>query len=178
LAGTVVIISIESVLIGAGILMGFGTAAITSLTALSRITIGIGIWTLVSVLISFFVGSYVTAVLARARFSEDGLWHGFIEWAFSTAIGILLGVSALLLAIILWGITINAIVSVTTATVSFTPSEIQAGANLVFRAAGFFLLGSLLSLVTSLLGGWAGSGRMSREEAYIEEENRRRRRTA
>lgn len=178
LAGTVVMISVASVLTGIGIFVGLVTTTIVSLDTLSAISVGVGVWTLVSILASFFLGGYVAATLARARSSSDGLWHGFVLWALPTGIGVLLFAIALLLTIVLGGITALAITGIIAGTVIIPPASFLAADNIATRVIGFFILASLLGLVTSLLGGWAGSGRMSAEEARTREEETYRRRTA
>ena len=177
-AGVFIAIAAQIVLSSLGVLAGFSTATITSVADLRDISAGVGIWTAISALISLFIGGYVASRIASVQFSSDGLWHGLSVWAFALVVSILLGVFG---ATGLLGFAGNALTALrgiipTGATVS--PADIRTAVDVVTTTAGYFLLGSLLSLATALLGGWLGSGRTSREEAMRREEEVRRERAA
>ncbi len=177
LAGVFVAVATQFVLSAVGVLVGFGVTSITSLAALKSASAGVGIWAAISALISLFIGGYVAARLANSLTSANGLWHGLIVWAFALVVGILLsslGVTGLLG---LGSATATARGIIPTGT-SVTPADLKVAASLASRTAGYFLLGSLLSLAASLLGGWLGSNRLSRAEAMRRAETERTRMAA
>ena len=173
-AGVFVAIAAELILSAVGILIGFSTATVTSVSALAGATTGVGIWTAFSALVATFIGGYVASRLAAVQFSSDGLWHGLTVWALTLVLAIVLGslgISGLL------GIASNVVATlrgIIPSGVAVTPADLKAAASLASRSAGYFLLGSLLSLGSALLGGWLGSRRLSRAEAMRAEAARTR----
>lgn len=177
IAGVLVAIATQFVLSAVGVLVGFGTTSITSVAALRSVSTGVGIWSAISVLISLFIGGYVASRLANAQTSSDGLWHGLTVWAFALVAGILLstlGVTGLLG----FGSATAVARGIVPSGTAVTPADLRIAASLASRTAGYFLLGSLLSLAAGLLGGWLGSNRITRAEAMRRAEEERTRMAA
>jgi hypothetical protein len=174
LAGVLVAIASQLILSSIGVLIGFGTTSATSVAGLRGVASDVGVWTAISALIASFIGGYVASVLAAVRFSSDGLWHGLTVWALALVGGIYLssiGISGLLgfagnAASILRGFVPSG--------VNVSPDAVKAAADIASRSALYFLIGSLLSLGTALLGGWLGSHRENRSEAIKRETGRER----
>ncbi len=177
-AGVFVAIASQLVLTALGAAIGFGTAAVTSVTALQQVSAGVGIWTAISAIISLFIGGYVASRVANAQLSTTGLWHGLVVWAVAVVFGILLGslgVTGLL------GFASNAAAvlrGILPTGVTVTPGTLNAAASAATTSALYFLGGSLIALLASLLGGWLGSARLSKTEAMRREEEIRMRRAA
>jgi hypothetical protein len=156
------------------VLIGFGTTSATTVAGLRTVASDVGVWTAISALIASFIGGYVASVLAAVRFSSDGLWHGLTVWALALVGGIYLssiGISGLLgfagnAASILRGFVPSG--------VNVSSDAVKAAADIASRSALYFLIGSLLSLGTALLGGWLGSHRENRSEAIKRETGRER----
>ncbi|MBE0446603.1 MAG: hypothetical protein IBX64_00565 [Actinobacteria bacterium] len=166
-SGVLIAIAAQMLLSALGVLVGFGTAALTNVQALADISAGVGIWIAISALISTFIGGYVASRLANVRFISDGLWHGTTVWALALVATVLLstfGVTGLLG----FATTAAGALGVTPPAVQVTPADIQTAADVAATSSGYFLLGALLSLGAALLGGWLGSGRISRSEAMEE----------
>ncbi|MHB8840974.1 MAG: hypothetical protein ACYC56_04160 [Candidatus Aquicultor sp.] len=177
-AGVLVAIASEFVLSAIGVVIGFGTPTITSAADLRSISAGVGIWAAISILIATFIGGYVASRVADVQLASDGLWHGLVVWAFALVGGILfgvLGVSGLLGFV---GNAVAALRGVLPSGATITPTDIRAAADTLASSAGYFLLGSLLSLATAFLGGWLGSNRLSRAEAMKRAEAERTRMAA
>ena len=95
-AGLVVALALQAVLTLLGTAIG--------LTAMDGTTgrefgIGAGIWLILSVLVSLYVGGLVTGRLAGVLTRGDGALHGVLMWGLSTVLGLYLlasGVSSLL----------------------------------------------------------------------------------
>jgi len=177
-AGTAAAISIWLVIVTIGALISFAVATVTSLEALISVGAIIGIWVLFGAVLSFLSGGYIAAAIAHARYSGDGVWHGFAVWSLTIAIAVILGAFMVSLAVILGGITAAVTVGVLGEPIQVAPEQFQAAANNVVTFSGLLLLLLILSLLASLLGGWAGSGKLSLEEAEALEAERRRGRPA
>jgi hypothetical protein len=159
LAGVFVAIAAQILLSAFGVAVGFGTATVTSLAALRSVSLGVAVWTGISAVIASFIGGYVASRMVDVQFTSDGIWHGVVVWAFALIAGILFG---LIGGAGLLGLAANSIAALRTgipATIGGTVATTLA------RDAGYFLLGSLLSLAAAVLGGWLGSARMSRSRA-------------
>ncbi|MBE0447683.1 MAG: hypothetical protein IBX64_06245 [Actinobacteria bacterium] len=177
-AGTAAAISIEFVILTTGILVTFSVATVTSFEALIGTSALIGLWILFGALLSFLFGGYIAAALAHARYSGDGVWHGLAVWSLAVAIAVMLSVFLVSLAVILGGIATAVTVGVLDRAIQVSPEQFQAAAGTVVTISGFLLLILVLSLLASLLGGWAGSGKLSRQEAIALEEEQHRGRPA
>jgi len=172
-AGLFVAIAAQLLLSALGVLVGFGTAAITTVEQLQQVSAGVGIWIAISALISAFIGGYVASRLANVRFTSDGLWHGLTVWSLILVTSVLLstlGVTGLLG----FATTVAQVLGITPAVppAQVTPADIQAATDAAAAFSGWFLLGSLLALAAALLGGWLGSERISRSEAMRAEAER------
>lgn len=161
-AGVLVAIAAEFVLSAIGVVIGFGSPSITTAADLRAVSAGVGIWAAISVLIATFIGGYVASRIANVQLTSDGIWHGLTVWAFALVLGILLGSLGVTGLLSFIG---TAAAALRAFGVTVSPSAISTAANTLATSAGYFLLGSLLSLATAILGGWLGSSRLSRAEA-------------
>jgi hypothetical protein len=174
LAGVLVAIASQLILSALGVLIGFGATNPSTVAGLRNVASDVGIWTAISALIASFIGGYVASRLAAVRFSSDGLWHGLTVWALALVGGIYLssiGISGLLGFA---GNAANVLRGFVPTGVNVSPDAVRAAADVASRSALYFLIGSLLSLATALLGGWLGSNRENRSEAIKRETGRER----
>lgn len=177
-SGMVITITSAVILVLAGLLIGFGAIFESSLTEVRDTGPSIGIWIIFTALASSFLGSYIAARLANVRFTEDGLWHGVIVWATVLALGTLLSAFVISFLLGIYAISLVIAGGVPFVNLGIPAADAQAILDLIFLSIEFVLLSSLLSLTTALLGGWAGSGRVRREEMLEREERYHERKVA
>ncbi|HJU04682.1 MAG TPA: hypothetical protein VJ692_05970 [Nitrospiraceae bacterium] len=79
-AGLVVGISVQMILTLLGLAIGAWSIDLRETNPAQGIPIGTGIWTGISMLISAFVGGYVTARLSGSPLRSDGMYHGAVVW--------------------------------------------------------------------------------------------------
>ena len=79
-AGLVVGIALQMILTLLGLAIGAWSIDLRESQPAQGIPIGTGIWTGISMLISAFVGGYVTARLSGAYLRTDGVYHGAVVW--------------------------------------------------------------------------------------------------
>jgi uncharacterized metal-binding protein len=79
-AGLVVGIAVQMMLTLLGLAIGAWSIDLREAQPGGGIPLGTGIWTGISMLISAFVGGYVTARLSGASLRSDGLFHGAVVW--------------------------------------------------------------------------------------------------
>ncbi len=173
-AGVFIAIATQLVLYSFVTWIGLVSSPPTSVAGISNALTSLGIWTGISALIALFVGAWAASAIASVQFSSDGLWHGAVVWAFTLVLGIALGAFGIVGLIGLGTSALSLIRLAVPAGASISPTDIATVAALTGRAAGWFLLGSLLTLGTALLGGWLGSRRMNRAEAARMEAGRTR----
>lgn len=80
MAGWVVGLATQLVLTLLGLAIGAWSIDLQDTESGSGVPIGTGIWTGVSMLISAFMGGYITARMSGSRLRSDGLYHGVIVW--------------------------------------------------------------------------------------------------
>lgn len=80
LAGLVVGIALQMVLTLLGLAIGAWSIDLKEAQPAGGIPLGIGLWTGISMLISAFVGGYVTSRLSGAYLRSDGMYHGAVVW--------------------------------------------------------------------------------------------------
>lgn len=80
MAGWVVGLATQLVLTLLGLAIGAWSIDLQDAESGSGVPIGTGIWTGVSMLISAFMGGYITARMSGSRLRSDGLYHGLIVW--------------------------------------------------------------------------------------------------
>ncbi|MEW5706461.1 MAG: hypothetical protein AB1743_06650 [Actinomycetota bacterium] len=167
-AGVLIAIAAELLLSAIGILIGFGTANVTSVAALRNVTVAVGIWTSISAIIALYIGGLVASRLGVVQFTSDGIWHGITVWAVALVLGVLFsvfGVSGLLSFV---SNVVGALRGIIPAGTQISPGDLRTAADIVTTSTAFFLAGAILSLGAAILGGWLGSQRMSRAQAMRE----------
>jgi len=79
-AGLVVGISVQIALTLLGLAIGAWSVDLRESQPAQGIPLGTGIWTGISMLISAFAGSYITARLSGSALRSDGMYHGAVVW--------------------------------------------------------------------------------------------------
>lgn len=79
-AGLTVGVATQMVLTLLGLAIGAWTLDLREVQPAEGISLGTGLWAGVSLLISAFVGGYVTARLSGAYLRMDGMYHGAVVW--------------------------------------------------------------------------------------------------
>jgi hypothetical protein len=80
IAGWAVGLATQLVLTLLGLAIGAWSIDLQEAEPASGVPIGTGIWTGISMLISAFVGGYITARMSGSPLRSDGLYHGVIVW--------------------------------------------------------------------------------------------------
>jgi hypothetical protein len=154
--------------------MGIGLAAVNVDDSGSLHDVGIGstLWTLIAPLIAMFVGGFVSGRLAGAWSRGIGAMHGFVTWAISSVLGLLVTIG--IVTIIASGALHSGAVAFDVtganafASPSSTPAQAAAAATgAVLLAAGISLAASL---IVSLLGGALGVPHLRRAKLEREAE--------
>ncbi|NEQ30909.1 MAG: hypothetical protein F6K04_07890 [Leptolyngbya sp. SIO4C5] len=166
-AGIVISIAAQLVLSALGASIGLTAGA--SGTAAGAVSIGVGIWAIISLLIALFLGSWIMASTCGPMNKKTAMLNGTILWATTLAI------SAWLLASGVSGtfgiVAANAgsvvdqiqepggisLPNPEAAVPNVNPQEAQQYAANVAKAGWSFLFGSLLGLVASLIGATVGA---------------------
>ncbi|TCM60450.1 hypothetical protein EC844_13310 [Acinetobacter calcoaceticus] len=129
IAGVITVIAISLVLSLLGISLGFSMLDPQSSTDISNGSgTAVTIWTLFSLLLSLAAGGFVAGRLAGI----DGLIHGFLVWALSLIIGIILSVMTLSSALSITGSAIGSVASATGSVASGVGSIAGKGAGQLF----------------------------------------------
>jgi hypothetical protein len=164
LAGIVIAIGTQLVLSALGIAIG-ATAGAGGADA-GNVGLGVGIWSIISLLISLFLGSWVMASTCGPMNSKTALLNGAILWATTLAVGSWLLASGVSGAFGILasnsGEILNQIQEPGGAQLpqnapNVDPQQAQQIASNTARAGWSFLIGSLLGLAAALIGATAGA---------------------
>lgn len=169
-AGIVVAIAVQLVLSALGASIGL-TAGAGDAT-LSAAGIGIGIWAIISLLISLFIGSWVMASTCGPMNKKTAMLNGTILWATTLAVSAWLLASGVSGTFGVVAANAGAIVDrvqepggiPTPNAPNITAEEAQQYAANAAKAGWSFLFGALLGLVAALIGSTVGA-RKPRSEA-------------
>lgn len=80
IAGWAVALATQLVLTLVGLAIGAWSIDLQDAEPAGGVPIGTGIWTGISMLISAFIGGYITARMSGSLLRSDGLYHGVIVW--------------------------------------------------------------------------------------------------
>lgn len=80
IAGWAVALATQLVLTLLGLAIGAWSIDLQEAEPAGGVPIGTGIWTGISMLVSAFVGGYITARMSGSLLRSDGLYHGVIVW--------------------------------------------------------------------------------------------------
>ena len=158
-AGIFVAISTQLILSALGAAIGLTVGATGG-------AVGVGIWAIVSLLLSLFLGSWVTAAGCSPMNKKTAMLHGLILWATTLAISAWLlssGVTgAFGLAASNAGEVLNQVeqpggVNLPNQVPNVPADKLQQVANTSAKAAWSFIIGSLLGLAASLIGASVGA---------------------
>lgn len=125
IAGIVTVLSLSILLSMLGTSIGLFMFHPTADDPASGIGTTVGIWTIVSLLISLFAGGFVSGKLAGA----DGMIHGFLVWSGTVIIAIIVGVWLTMGAVKLTANVLGSISSVTGSVLSGVGSAVGKGAS-------------------------------------------------
>lgn len=178
LAGLVIALVSQLILSAFGAAIGLTTLAGSDSPNADAGNVGtaVGIWTIISLLISLFLGSWVMARSCGPMNRNTGLLNGAILWATTLALSAWLltsGVSGLFgIVASNAGEIINQVqpggVDVPDpGAANATPEETRDIAGNAAKAGWSFVIGSLLSLAASLIGASTGT-RVPRATTYVE----------
>jgi hypothetical protein len=174
IAGLVVALSTQLVLSALGVAVGAGTIGDSGAprTDTGSVGVGIGIWSIISLLISLFAGGWTAARTAGRMSRNTALLNGAILWASMLALSAWLlssGVSgAFGVAASNAGSVINQVSQTNPNAVPATPGQAAAKvptitaqqtrdiAGNTAKVSWSFVFGSLLGLVSSLIGSVVG----------------------
>jgi hypothetical protein len=126
-----------------GIAIGFAAIDPYSPRPDAALDVGSGVWTLVAMLATAFLGAYFVVRISGDRRRSESLLHGGISWGLSMVAGALLALSA---------------ANVTLEATWPTPEE---AARAMARAGGLAAGAALLALVASLFGALFAASRAS-----------------
>jgi hypothetical protein len=166
LAGLVVAISTQLVLSGLGAAIGLtGLAASgTPQAAAAGTGTAVGIWSIISLFISLFLGGWIAARACGPMNRSTALLNGAILWAATLAISAWLLSSGVAGAFGVVASNAGEIINqaqtggdVTAQAPNLTPEQTQQLAENAARAGWAFALGSLLGLLATLLGSSVGA---------------------
>jgi hypothetical protein len=163
LAGLVIALSTQLVLSTLGVAVGSGNIGESGAPRSDAGAVGlnVGIWSVISLLISLFAGGWITARTAGRMTRNAAMLNGAILWASTLALSAWLlssGVTgAFGVAASNAGSVINqAQQSVPSAPPNITAQQTRDLAGNAAKVSWSFVLGSLLGLVSSLIGAAAG----------------------
>lgn len=178
-AGTITALAVELVFTLLGVAIGVNPAEMATLT------IGAGLWLLVTTVVSLFIGGFVAAWMSGVYRPFNAVLHGFVVWAFTslvtfytmtTPIGnLLVGASSL----------IGRVIPMTISSVStLSPQMAQQMVSSLPATALWGLVALLLGAVSACVGGRVGVSQLFaakeieavRKEEKEEEEKMRLRR--
>jgi hypothetical protein len=167
LAGLVTAISSQLVLSGIGAAIGLTTLANSGSPQADAGTVGsaVGIWSIISLLISLFLGGWITARACGPMNRSTALLNGAILWATTLAISAWLLSSGVSGAFGIVASNAGEIINqappgatdVPPAVTNVTPGEARDLAGNAATAGWSFALGSLLGLIASLIGASVGT---------------------
>lgn len=159
-AGIVVAIATQLILSALGSAIGFSIGAAG--TDAGDVALGVGIWSIISLLIALFLAGWVTAATCGPMNKKTALLHGLILWATTLAVSSWLlasgvsgtfGVVASNAGEILGRVQQPGGIDVPAAP-NVPPSQVAANAA---KIAWSFIIGSLLGLAASLIGASVGA---------------------
>jgi hypothetical protein len=163
LAGIVVAVATQLILSALGVAIGLTAGA--SGSDPNSVSLGVGIWSIISLLIALFLGSWVMTNGCGPMNSKTAMLHGFILWATTLTISAWLlasGVSgAFGIVAANAGEVLNQAQQQGTNLPSSAPNvsseEARQIAGNSAKAAWSFIVGSLLGLAASLIGSSVGA---------------------
>lgn len=163
-AGIMVAIATQLILSALGIAIGLSVGAAGNDS--NSVGLGVGIWSIVSLLIALFLGGWVTANTCSPMNSKTALLHGLILWATTLAVSAWLLASGVSGA---FGVLANNAgellnqvqqpggVDIPNQTPNVSAAEARDIAGYSARAAWSFIVGSLLGLAAALIGASVGA---------------------
>lgn len=173
IAGIVVALTTQLVLSALGAAIGFSTLANANspLNDAGEVGVGVGIWTIISLLISLFIGSWVCTSSSGPMNSKSALLNGAILWAATIILGTWLVTTGVTGAFGIVASNAGAVVNQVQEPggvavppnlqnvdpSQLSPEQLQAIAANSAKAGWSFLIAALLGLAAALIGASAGA---------------------
>jgi len=166
-AGVIIALATLLVLSAIGIAIGFAVTGVATPEAIRSISLALAIWTAFSAVIALFIGGYIAGRLMPLDTRGVGAVHGLAVWSLTLVVGIILDLVILGLLLAFFGNAIAAIGPEAVPGIRVGPAELRAIANTIASTAGWFILWSLLSLGSAVLGGYLGMVNSQKSRAEI-----------
>jgi hypothetical protein len=163
IAGLVLAITLQLVLSGIGAAIGLSAVAGADnpQAAAADAGTGVGIWSIISLLISLFLGGWLTTSLCGPMNRNTALLNGAVLWATTIALSALLLTSGVAGAFGVVGANLGEIVNQaqtgTGETQGLTQEQVRQIAENAATAGWSFAFGSLLGLIATLVGAVLGA---------------------
>jgi len=168
LGGLVTALSLQLVLSALGAAVGLST--LSAGAQAGDVGIGVGIWTVLSILIALFLGGYATARASGPMSRTSSLINGAILWStvlvasawllasgVSGAFGVLASAAGDAAGALGQGTNLPSGVPTAIPSPNISPGQVDQAAGNVARGNWWFALGSLLSLLAAIAGATAGT---------------------
>ncbi|MBE9159789.1 hypothetical protein IQ265_23560 [Nodosilinea sp. LEGE 06152] len=167
LSGLVIAIATQLVLTGIGAAIGLTTLANTATPQgnASEVGTAVGIWSIISLLISLFIGGWVTARACGPMNRKTAMLNGAILWATTLAVSAWLLSTGVAGAFGLVAQGADAVINQVptgslpdvTQNPNVPPEQVQNAAGNAAKVGWSFALGSLLGLIAALAGSATGA---------------------
>ncbi len=165
-AATFVVIAVQLALNAIGIWGNFGVAKLTSVSSVASSATGVAVWIGVSAIISLFVGGVVASRLSNSRDVGNALWHGLVLWG--VAVTTMTVLSAFGIAGMLgFGLSSTAAVKAVVGASGTAGVGLTRATSAAAKYGGYYLLFSVVGVISALAGGWVGSVGQSKRAATI-----------
>jgi hypothetical protein len=160
-AGSLTAIALQLLLSSASSFIGLEAMGVSSVSELQNVFPGYSLWIVFCSLISAFVGSYISSRISGNRYAIDGLVTGIFVWAILIIAGVIsnyFGTSGL----VGYGDSaVNVLRGIAPSGFAVSVDEVKAAADIAVVQARYFFIGSFLSLITAVFGGWLASEKRS-----------------
>jgi hypothetical protein len=160
-AAAFVVVAIQFALAGLSIWGNFGLGSLTTPGTVVTSATAIAVWTGVWAAVALAIGGLVSGALSNSRSVSDGLWHAFVTWGVSvTATTVLSAVG--IAGLLGFGLNSGAAVKNAIGLPSASVSPLTSVSSATGTYAGYYLLFSVIGLVTALAGGYVAATAMRR----------------
>lgn len=166
-AGVVIALATLLVLSAIGIAIGFAVTGVASPEAIRSISLALAIWTAFSAIIALFIGGYIAGRLMPLDTRGIGAVHGLAVWGLTLVTGVILDLIIFGLLLAFFGDLVTAIGPGALSGIRIGPAELRAIASTIASTAGWFVLWSLLSLGSAVLGGYLGMVNSQKSRAGV-----------
>jgi hypothetical protein len=178
LAGTFVALAVQLMLYGLMRWAGFGLGDVSTVADFTDTTTGTGLWISLVAFVGLFFGGLTAARLAGPGTRMDGLWHGIVTWGVTVTASVVLSAIGAI-GILGFGILPETISTYVAGDQIVSLAAANAAADASGDLAGWFLLGTFISLLSAAAAGFMSADiAKSVDASRLEEEYEERRRAA